>query len=230
MDYKEYLQKTKENYKSENKADEYKQAYESRINFRNFRAKIIANRERSIVKSFLNYLLGQKDVTIKNVCDVPVGTGKITNILLDFDLKVTSGDISEEMMDFIDPQLKNHPNYMKEKVINASSLPFSDNTFDLLVNIRLMHRVDPSTRSKILKEAHRVTKKYYIVSFGIKRSGISNWFQKIKLKLTSRTPDPGAIKRKKVRKEIKDIGFDIIKEKDVLPVLSQEAVFLLRKR
>ncbi len=158
------------------------------------------------------------------MCDIPVGTGKMTDILLKFNLKVTSGDISEEMMQFIDLEFREHPNYMEEKVIDASSLPYPDNSFDLLVNIRLIHKVDPSTRIKILEEAHRVAKSYYIVSFGV-----DSLWQKIRMKLKSRDPSPGREKKKQIKKEIESVGFEIIKERSVLPIFSNEVIFLLKK-
>lgn len=227
MDYKQYQRTTREAYKNKEKADKYKKAYASSLNFKNFKSKIIAFREREIVRSFLHSLWKNREFP-KTACDIPVGTGKMTDILLDFGLKLTSGDISREMMEFIDPKLKNHPNYIEERVIDASELPFGDNTFDLIINIRLMQRVDPSTMGRILKEAHRTTKKYYIVSFAI-----DNLWQNIRLKIRKfihRDPSPGRIERRRLRKGLQKTGFNIIQEKEVFPIFSNESIFLLEKK
>lgn len=189
------------------------------MEIKNLRSKIVTTRERNIVKRFLNFLL-QTNSSLETVLDVPVGTGKMTDILLRYNLKVTSGDVLEEMMEFIDGDFKNHPNYVEEKVIDASSLSFDNERFDLSLNIRLIHRVDSETRLKILKEAYRVTKSYYIVSFAI-----DNFWNNIRLKFKKRDPSLGRLKWKKLKGELKKVGFTIIKRKSTFPIFRTRLFF-----
>jgi len=148
----------------------------------------------------------------------------MTDILLHFGLSVISGDISQAMMSAIDDELKANPNYVKEMLIDAANLPFKDNSFDLLLNVRLMHRVDASTRRKIIKEAHRVAKQYYIVSFGICNSWHSFRLH-LKKKLGKGDSSPGRVPLKNLKKELKAASFTIAKKRSVFPLFSNEIIF-----
>jgi 2-polyprenyl-3-methyl-5-hydroxy-6-metoxy-1,4-benzoquinol methylase len=223
MDYKQYKQMTRGGYRNKGKASSYKKAYVSPIGLNNFKDKIVANREKIIVKSFLNYLQ-QKENLPKNVLDVPVGTGKMTEILLNFDLEVLSGDISKEMIELINPQLKKRPNYLGEEIMDASKLVLEDSSFDLILNIRLLHRVDSLTRKKIIKEIQRVSRKYCIVSF----AEDSLWHN-LCFKLQGRKKIIEKIKLNRIKREFKEAGFRLVKIRRVFPTLSSETICLFEK-
>ncbi|MEX2411155.1 MAG: class I SAM-dependent methyltransferase [Candidatus Paceibacterota bacterium] len=223
MKTKEYINKTRENYKDEVIAGNYKKAYSGKLSLQNFRIKSISYREQKIVKKFLSCISKEETLKNKKVLDIPAGTGKLTKILLYNGLKVTSGDISKEMMDQIDKDLKEHKNYIDERVMDATDLPFKDNSFDLVISIRLLHRVDAETRKNIIKEVKRVSSGYCIISF----AKDSLW-HRLRIKIRGSNSSPGMIKLKVIKKELEEEGFSIVKRKNVLPGLSNEIIFLLK--
>jgi ubiquinone/menaquinone biosynthesis C-methylase UbiE len=226
MDNNDYKSKTKLAYQDEKIASSYKNAYENGWSRKNYRAKIIATREQEIVKFFLDKI--KKD-NVKKVLDIPAGTGKITKILLDNNFKTTSADISAKMLDQIDRNLLDNKNHYECVVADASELPFKNASFDLITNIRLLHRVPLEVKRKILSEAYRVSKKYLIVSFGV-----DSCFQKFRLFLrrifiTKLNSSPGRETKKNIKKEIENSGFKIVKVKQVIPFISNEIIYLLKK-
>ncbi|MEX1013563.1 MAG: methyltransferase domain-containing protein [Candidatus Paceibacterota bacterium] len=223
MKTKEYINKTRENYKDERIASNYKKAYSGKLSLRNFRIKMISYRERKVVKKFLSYISNEETLKNKKVLDIPAGTGKLTKILLYNGLNVTSGDISKEMMDQIDKDLKEHKNYIDERVMDATGLPFEDNSFDLVISIRLLHRVDAETRKKIIKEAERVSRKHCIISFAK-----DNLWHRLRIKLRDGDSSPGRERLRTIKKDLQEAGFEIKKKKSVLPIFSNEVIFLLR--
>lgn len=222
MKNQEYIAQTKEKYKNEKIAKYYKNAYSSKLGLRNLQIKTISVREQKIVKDYVLFLK-QKGLLGETVLDIPVGTGKMTHIFLENNLKVTSADISKEMMAQIDSELKDHENYIAEEVADASSMSFEDNSFDLVANIRLLHRVDAETRRKIIKEAKRVSRGYCIISFAK-----SNAWHELRFKLKGKSSSPGREKLSVIKKELEEEGFKMIKKKAVLPIFSNEIIFLLR--
>lgn len=223
MGSEDYTKETKARYQSADVAERYKHAYTRPRSFRGTRVALVAAREQEAVREFLNDI----KESLVTVLDVPAGTGKMTAILLERGLQVTSGDISQEMMHLIDPELKKSPNYAGEKVMDATALPFPDKHFDLIVNIRLMHRVDPTARRKVLEEAHRVAGQYCIMSFAVKniwhdlRLAVKQLFGKS-------DSSPGRAPVSALERGLRNIGFQILKRKRVLPILSNEIIFLLK--
>lgn len=228
MKKEEYEQKTKLGYKDSSVAREYKKSYESRLASDNFRTKIIAQREKAIVGEMLSYLKENNDLP-KNILDIPAGTGKMTRLLLDFGIETISADISEEMLKLISGDLVSHKNYRGSQIVDVSDLPFEDGYFEAILNIRLMHRVSAEIRRKSLIEAKRVARKYIIISFAInsKLQKIRLFFRKIFL--ANNDPSPGKIEWDSLKKEIGELGFEIIKKKNVFPFLSNEIILLIKK-
>jgi len=93
------------------------------------------------------------EVKGKKVLDVGAGTGRITAELTKNGAQVTALDVSEKMLEVLKTKVKNRK--LLECVVgDAESLPFADNSFDVVVAAFLIvHLKDPT---RFFDEAYRV--------------------------------------------------------------------------
>jgi ubiquinone/menaquinone biosynthesis C-methylase UbiE len=88
----------------------------------------------------------------KEVLEVGAGTGRLTISLIHSGAKVTALDISSQMLEI----LRNKNSKLEVIVGDAENLPFTDNTFDVVIGAFLIvHLKDPKI---FFDEAYRVLK------------------------------------------------------------------------
>ncbi len=97
--------------------------------------------------------------------DIPCGTGRITQFLLERGLRVTGGDISEEMIAVAKAKLKSHGERVDYRTIDLRNLDFSDDAFDVVTCVRLFGHVPGDVRVEMLREMKRVTRKWILVNY-----------------------------------------------------------------
>ncbi len=105
-----------------------------------------------------------KYFTAGTVLDLPCGTGRLLNPLIESGLEVTGGDISLQMMAVAQARYKGKKNIRFEKV-DAENLSFPPNHFDYLTSFRLMTHLPPEVRQKVLGEMVRVTRKMLVINY-----------------------------------------------------------------
>ncbi len=104
----------------------------------------------SFEKENLFYLL--KDVRDKKVLDIGAGTGRVSVMLKRNGAKVTALDLSESMLSI----LKKKEPAIEIVIGDAESLPFGDETFDVIVAaFVVVHLSEPR---RFFEEAYRVLK------------------------------------------------------------------------
>ncbi len=150
-----------EAYKSETFADYYSAKHEqsTKLRFRD-------GREQAMWARLL-----QKIPQINSVLDCPAGAGRYWRFLHGLAEQITAVDSSAEMMA---SGRKFHPEYLPNQceVAMAQTLPFADDSFDLVFCSRLLHHFPQADdRQEILKSFRRVSKDY--VAFSTWRTG--NW-------------------------------------------------------
>lgn len=93
------------------------------------------------------------------VLDAPCGTGRMTGLVAG--REVTVLDLSPSML-ALAMQTHNVPGLVGA----IESLPFPDNSFDLVLSIRFLHHLpDEETFARCLGELARVTKKHVLVTY-----------------------------------------------------------------
>ena len=99
-------------------------------------------------------LLG--DIKDKMILDIGAGTGRVSVPLAKAGAKVTALDVSEEMLRQVQGKSKKGKVVIETVVGDAESLPFEDNSFDMVVaGFLIVHLKDPT---RFLDEAYRVLK------------------------------------------------------------------------
>ena len=161
------------------------------------------------------------------VLDVPCGTGRMTQMLLDLGYSVTAGDISEIMMKHARERLKNYPKDVEFVTCDIENLQFPDGAFDLILTLRLLHHIPPALHPKIFAQFHRVTRRWVILTFSNKFT-----LQSVRRDLNSLvTKFPRySVSPKLFRKEVELAGFEIKKYLPLMPIVSESVTVLLEKR
>lgn len=102
----------------------------------------------------------------RSVLDVPSGAGRFVAALLNKDRTLIEMDVAHEMLAISRDRAadrSHHPHFVQG---DASRLPLADASVDCVFCNRLLHHItSPSGRSEFLRELHRVSRKYVVVSF-----------------------------------------------------------------
>jgi ubiquinone/menaquinone biosynthesis C-methylase UbiE len=125
----------------------------------------INRREQRTVAKILSQLDGAK---IKTVLDMPSGAGRFLPTLVQENRTLIEIDISHEMISLGHQRLLAQERRGKVHFLQGSAfnLPLADNSIDCIFCNRLLHHFkDANDRLNLLRELHRISRRYVIVSF-----------------------------------------------------------------
>jgi SAM-dependent methyltransferase len=122
--------------------------------------------ERRIVEQLL------RDLGVTGpVLDAPCGAGRFLPILAAGGRAVTGADAAPEMIRLARQQSQELGLGCALAVADARRLPAPDGTFELVLSMRLLHRIPGrAERAEVLKELARVSRKWVLFSFYNRRS------------------------------------------------------------
>ena len=208
----------KKRYQDETEASSYDQA-----RFTSLKGRIMDRLEkRSVIKAL--ELIGE----IETAMDIPCGTGRITELLVDRAQNVIGADISEEMMGMAKRKLRNNPHVSFFK-IDAENMELDDSSIDCITCVRLMGHIPPENRIKMLREMARVSKKWVVPTFY--KSGLLTKLKRtVKIALTGNKAPWFPANHKNILKEIDAAGLKLVDKFPVLPGVSQAVTYLLKKK
>jgi ubiquinone/menaquinone biosynthesis C-methylase UbiE len=92
------------------------------------------------------------------VLEVACGTGHVTSLLSNHDLRLFACDLTRPMMEQSRQRTlesQSPPDFVET---NAKHLPFADNSFDMVISTRFLHLFPPSEQEILLGEMLRVLK------------------------------------------------------------------------
>lgn len=172
---------------------------------------------------------------VRVILDLPCGTGRFTGALAREGYEIVGSDISMEMLQKAagatseksgDGQQPNIRGYLQA---NAEALPLRDASLDCVVCIRFMMHVDPATRVRMLREFHRVSRRWVVIDYRHKytfRYVLTHTLGKLGF---GRTP-LSRVSRADLEQEFRDAGFTV---REVIrvsaPLLSDKWVVLAER-
>ena len=217
----DYAKDTKEFY-SDEVADDYHRALTEIGGLRGFRVRLVAGRERALVRRFL------LRVPHATALDLPAGTGKLAPLFTEAGSAVTACDISQSMLTICQSVYRSigHEN-VEFRICDAEKITGTlGRRFDVAVCLRLLHRVPCEVKERVLAELAAAAD-HVIVS-----AGVDSPYHAARRALRGAVlgGDPralGAAPLDELRALISR-HFQILDVARVLPVLSQEVVFLLK--
>jgi ubiquinone/menaquinone biosynthesis C-methylase UbiE len=172
---------------------------------------------------------------VRTILDLPCGTGRFTGALAREGFEIVGSDISIEMLHKAASLEKQDEAGGKTPAIrgyvqaNAEHLPLRNDSLDCVVSIRFMMHVDPLTRVRMLREFHRVSRRWVIVDYRHCYSFRYVLTQTIG-RLGIGRPPLSRVSRKELEKEFTDAGFAIRKVIRVsTPLLSDKWIVLAER-
>jgi ubiquinone/menaquinone biosynthesis C-methylase UbiE len=171
---------------------------------------------------------------VRVILDLPCGTGRFTGALAREGYEIVGSDISMEMLQKAasvtsagDGQQPTVRGYVQA---NAEALPLRDTSLDCVVCIRFMMHVDPATRVRMLREFHRVSRRWAVVDYRHKytfRYVLTHTLGKLGF---GRTP-LSRVSRADLEQEFRDAGFVVRQVIRVsAPLLSDKWVVLAERQ
>jgi SAM-dependent methyltransferase len=220
----DYERNTREFYQNDDTARRYHAMFMSPKGWRNLPSRVVARRERQAIENLL------ARVPHRTALDLPAGTGKLAAIFAALGTRVVASDISASMLKLAEEE------YARAgcegatfRVEDATDLTnFHDDSFDVVVCLRLMHRVPSVLRKRMLGELARVAP-YTIVSFGIE-NGFHRARRGVRAAVFGGSRD--ALCFCSVAQACAELSpeFEVLSRVWIAPALSQEMVFLLRSK
>lgn len=220
----DYERRTRQAYQDDRVARAYQDLYASGNGWRNYPAHVVARHERRTIAGLASLVPHQK------LLDLPTGTGKLAGVFATLGSDVVASDISDSMLKLARDEYARigyrHVSFTINDAIDLDG--FGRGQFDLVVCLRLLHRVPSALRKIMLAQFARVAP-YTIVSYGIE-----NAFHKARRSMRTVVFGGHASARcscsmATARAEVES-AFEILKRAWVAPLLSQELVFLLKSK
>jgi hypothetical protein len=211
-------------YQDTKHARKYKDIYSGKLNIKNILSKAVAYRERSIIKKMLKNCGSQ----CKTLLDVPCGAGKLSYIVSDF--SVVAADVSMAMISLSKESYLLLSNFFGFVVADIVRIPFKKEVFDIVICLRLFHRIPLSDREEILKNLAEVSNNYIIVSYGLEgklvrfRMLLKRILRRKKLQFPLYLTTSVNMKR-----EIQKSGLKVVSSIQVFPLIYHEIILLLQK-
>ena len=167
--------------------------------------KRVDKREQAAVKRILAALPG-----VKTVLDVPCGAGRFAATIGAGGRKIIAIDVAAEVLVHAAERARKAGVQMETKQGDATKLPLEDKCVDCAFSNRLLHHIpDRKERQKILRELHRVTKRFAVVSFFDHHSfGVVRKF--LKALKGRKPPYEGQPRFAEFAAEVAEAGFDVI--------------------
>jgi len=200
--------------------EEYK-----RTRYKGIDQKVVNKRERKILEKIFESI-EEKSISI---LDVPCGYGRFSELLLEKSLNLTSADVSFPMV-LTTRKYSPSPNSPHHFLVgDIKHLPLKDNSFDCIVTIRLFqHILKSSSRYQILKELHRVAKKFVILSFyryNLLHS-VERW---VRCRIKNVNKKISMLPLGNFEKELSSIGFKVLNLFPVMRYFHAHNIVLLQK-
>jgi len=151
---------------------------------------------------------------VRTILDLPCGAGRFTGRLAECGFDVIGADISMEMMEVARTGIGNMDGVDGYVRADAEHLPFADDSVDCVLSIRFFLHIDAETRTNILREMGRVSRRWLIIDYRHKYNyRYAMWRLRRSLRLTDAPHD--RVSRAQLEREFGDAGLAV---RAVLPV------------
>lgn len=220
----DYERNTRGFYQDAATAQRYHAMFVSPNGWRNLPSRVVARRERRAIGGLL------ARIPHHTALDMPAGTGKLAGVFAALGTQVVAADVSASMLKLAEAEYARIGyERVSFQVADATDLGgFGNAAFDVVVCLRLMHRVPPALRRIMLDELAHVAP-HAIVSFGIE-----NAFHAMRRRVRAsvfggQNSSLCFSSMAGVKAELEPV-FEIVEHVWIAPALSQEVVFLLKPK
>jgi SAM-dependent methyltransferase len=159
--------------------------------------------------------------------DVPCGTGKVIGNLSHDNANGMGIDSSEEMLKRIpsDESIR-----FSVAIADIRRIPLKDQSIDLVICHRFLHRIPRDAHSSTLSEIARVSRSNIILYYAV-RSILTGRINRIEMGLEiGNRESTYYMTRQEIEDEVSSCGLEIVKRKSIVPIFSTGYLVLAKKR
>lgn len=171
-------------------------------------------------------LLVRRGAVVRDVADVPVGTGRMAARLIKARYEVVGVDVSTDMLKLAQGRSA-APRYV---VGRAEALPLADGSVDAVVSVRLFGHLPQDARAAALAEFARVARIGAVVFY----AGDTRWLRLRRRAETARDTRPldawFPVAGEQMSAEAIDAGFEIVGNLRLLGPISETRAIVLESR
>jgi ubiquinone/menaquinone biosynthesis C-methylase UbiE len=168
-----------------------------------------------------------REVPLPRVLDVPCGTGRITEYLLNRGLEVSGGDVSEAMLSIARPRCARFGTMASFSRLDLDCVVGPDEGFDLVTCIRLFHHLETEDRGRILRQLARVSRHYVLANFSL-ASPYYRMRRRVK-RMLGQGVSSASSTRDDIEREARSAGLRVAKQRLICPWASENVVVLFEK-
>ena len=219
-----YEADTRRHYQDDEIAQAYHAQFTTGLSPRKFKHVLVAKAEQRAVRRLLEGFGN----TISTVADIPCGTGKLLPVLHALPITFVGGDVSASMLRIARAGARAMGGSGRFVRLDITHLPFAAGQVDVVVCLRLLHRVPHEVKTAALREMLRVSRRYAVVSYGVD----TLWHalrQRARGLVGGGSTIPYPLARAGLDDFFGTLGWEVLKRVSPLPVLSAEEIALLVK-
>jgi ubiquinone/menaquinone biosynthesis C-methylase UbiE len=115
------------------------------------------------------------------VLDIPCGTGRFTNFLLQEGYRVIGADISPQMIGEARRKVEGKPdNLIGFQTCEVERLPFPDRSIDCTLTVRFLHLVPAEVRPRVFQELKRVSRGKVVLCVNVDKYALKHVVRRIR--------------------------------------------------
>jgi ubiquinone/menaquinone biosynthesis C-methylase UbiE len=163
------------------------------------------------------------------IVDLPCGTGRITELLLEEGHRVVGIDVSPAMIKVAVARLKRFEARMEFRQGDAGELGLADSTFDCSVSARFLSHFDSKDRVRFLRTFGRISRRWVIAEISCSNAW-HRFRRRVKGWLRLARPIRFPVDERQLRSDLEASGLTLVRRFHPLPIASEAVVLLLEKR
>ena len=207
-----------QHYKSAAVAKEY-----DRVRFSSLAGQVFNNQEKRIIQECF------QDLPRGTVAlDMPCGTGRLAQALLESGLKVHGTDISPEMLAVARERLASYGDRFSTEVMDAFRLTGKEGQFEATLCARVLMHFPLETQINFLRGVASLTRKRIVINHSLSSpyQRFRRWIKKI---LGHQMPAGHPITNAEIRRLLAEAGFAEVKRRRINALVS-EAIYIVAER
>jgi SAM-dependent methyltransferase len=207
-----------QHYKNIKVAKEY-----DRIRFSSLAGRVFNNQEKRIIRECFD------DLPRDNfILDMPCGTGRLAEPLLEAGWKVYGVDISAEMLRVASERLAAYGDRFVTEVMDAFNMIGSDKQFEAALCARVLMHFPLQTQIKFLQGVGSITRRRIVINHSL-NSPYQRFRRWIKKLLGHQQSAGYPITNGEIKQLLAAAGFTEVKRKRINPLIS-EAIYIVAER
>jgi SAM-dependent methyltransferase len=218
----DYERETKHAYRSAERAAEYKHFHTRAFSW----ARVVTSREQWLLRRILDEIDWKTgDVLL----DVPCGSGIAAAVLNELDVGVVAADISKEMME------QSRGEYRSDRFrgyvqADITVMPIAPGRIRAVLSVGFLHRVPLEVKRSALAALAGLGAEVMVVT-----ASVDSPIQRLKHRVLSavrrrHVPAPAPLPLAALEREFRAAGLEVVRRVAVIPLVSADTIFVLRRR